>query len=629
MKRSYALMGLMMVAGGLSAQSPLSGIRRAPKGLAPAVQVRPAVRPHGGDARGGGNCLLSEDFEATTVAALTNAGWSIGPPVERQDDQTGQGTGQYTDAWRIADAGTGSSTYMTIPDEPPGNHFIVANDDGDPCNCDMADVGLTTPAMDFTGQVDMSVSFRAYADAAFGGDTAQLAVSTDNGTTWTDVYTVPPVEGAWQSLVVHLGAYDNSPSVKLRWHWSDEGEWATGIAVDDICVSPILPNNLTVQAVHAADVRMTNGATPNHIDYSYMPLEQAQPLDITVALLNNGGQAQTNVVADAEVFMNGVSQGTFSSDPLPSLAAEARDSIVINTNWTPDEQGEVRIEVSVHADESEGFPGDNEGLTVMQMTGEGQAHNYSQWGQDDNAANSFSNGGGTDPYKVGNLFEVLTEGSVAYGVGVVFGDLDAGTVVNAQLLDANTQNFDPIVGSDDFTLQPWMSSNAGEHNFTFIPFTTPMALEVNTEVIGALIHFGGADVRWANSGVSLIRTTFINHNNESDWFYLTSTPMIRLYLANAPVGVEEVKGNGLSLGPNVPNPFNDNTTIQYELDEARPVTITVTNVDGKVVLVRDLGRQGRGRHAFDVDATQLAAGMYSYTLTAGEDRLTRRMVIAK
>jgi hypothetical protein len=266
----------------------------------------------------------------------------------------------------------------------------------------------------------------------------------------------------------------------------------------------------------------------------------------------------------------------------------------------------------------------------VRITDAPEAELYSTFGVDDNSAQSFG-GGGTDQYKIANLLEVVNDNSIAYGINVVFGSLAAGTVMNAQLLDAGTAEFDPLVGSDDFVVAPWMANNAGGNSVTYLPFTEPYALLPQTEVMPALVSFGGTEVRYANSGGSVPQTTFIYTTGDAglEWFYTTTTPMVRLVLANAPAGVEDLVNNGLTLGPNVPNPFNENTTIQYELSDARRVSIQVTDVDGKVVLARDLGLKGQGRYAFDVDATGLAAGAYSYTLTAGEDRLTRRMLVVR
>lgn len=633
MNRINTLAGLLLVAGAVSAQGRFQGIKPMAKGLIPAP-VAQVGQTHGTAKAGGGNCLFAEDFETGTVDDLIGNGWVAGPQVEEQNDDTGVGTGVFINPWRVDVAATGGSTYLPIPDDPSGNHFIVANDDGDPCNCGMDSIYLVTPAIDFSGQTEMSVSFRAYSDEQFGGGQMLVKASSDGGNTWTTVYTVPPVQGAFQNIVADLSAFDGMPSVKIAWTWSDLASWATGVAVDDICVAPILPNNLTLQHAYSADI--TGDATDltvNTIEYTFMPLEQVQPLTVSAGVLNNGGMEQTNVVLTAHVFMDGSPVGDFTSDVVPSMARGALDTLVVNTGWTPSSPGMVTVDVEVTADQTDDNPGDNDGHTAVRITDAPEADLYSSWGTDDNAAQSFG-GGGTDAYKIGNLLEVTRDNSIAYGVYVAFGTVEAGTVVNGQLLDASQSDFPALVGSDDFIVQPWLENNAGGNQMTYIPFTEPFALTAETEVLPVLSTFGGAEVRYSNSGNSVPQTSFFYGDGGSgiDWYYTTTTPMIRLVLAEAPVapaGVDDLVNGGLSLGPNVPNPFNENTTIQYELSDVRHVTITVTDVDGKVVLAQDLGTKGHGRHAYDISAANLAAGAYSYTLTAGDARLTRRMMVVK
>jgi len=83
-----------------------------------------------------GTCLLYEDFQGGAIPS----GWAQGPPVEQQDNSTGQGTGTFVDAWTV-----GTSPHVLdhdglflVPDVPAGNLFARTNDDDAPCNCDLA-----------------------------------------------------------------------------------------------------------------------------------------------------------------------------------------------------------------------------------------------------------------------------------------------------------------------------------------------------------------------------------------------------------------------------------------------------------------------------------------------------------
>ena len=91
--------------------------------------------------------------------------------------------------------------------------------------------------------------------------------------------------------------------------------------------------------------------------------------------------------------------------------------------------------------------------------------------------------------------------------------------------------------------------------------------------------------------------------------------------------------------PNYPNPFNPETWIPYQLAKPAEVTVTIYNINGRVVRYLDVGHQraglyhNRSRAAhWDGTNTQgesVASGVYFYTLTAGDFTATRKLLIAK
>ena len=90
---------------------------------------------------------------------------------------------------------------------------------------------------------------------------------------------------------------------------------------------------------------------------------------------------------------------------------------------------------------------------------------------------------------------------------------------------------------------------------------------------------------------------------------------------------------------NYPNPFNPETWIPYELAAAAEVTVTIHAADGKLVYTLELGQLPaglyltKGRAAYWDGRNTLnepvASGVYFYTLTAGDFKATRKMLIRK
>ena len=90
---------------------------------------------------------------------------------------------------------------------------------------------------------------------------------------------------------------------------------------------------------------------------------------------------------------------------------------------------------------------------------------------------------------------------------------------------------------------------------------------------------------------------------------------------------------------NYPNPFNPETWIPYQLAESAEVTLTIYDMNGRLVRRLEVGHQAAGMYRSRSRAVYwdgrnqlgefVASGLYFYTLTAGEFSATRRMLILK
>ncbi|MEA1980717.1 MAG: T9SS type A sorting domain-containing protein, partial [candidate division Zixibacteria bacterium] len=75
-----------------------------------------------------------------------------------------------------------------------------------------------------------------------------------------------------------------------------------------------------------------------------------------------------------------------------------------------------------------------------------------------------------------------------------------------------------------------------------------------------------------------------------------------------------------------PNPFSDQTNISYTLGKEASVQISIIDILGKDVLTRDLGMIPAGEHNTTINNQDLSPGIYFYTLTAGGNSQTRKMI---
>jgi hypothetical protein len=84
-----------------------------------------------------------------------------------------------------------------------------------------------------------------------------------------------------------------------------------------------------------------------------------------------------------------------------------------------------------------------------------------------------------------------------------------------------------------------------------------------------------------------------------------------------------------SLEQNYPNPFNPTTRIAFTIPYKTHAKLEVLDLLGRVISTAFDGDVDPGNHVVDFDATRLSTGLYFYSLTAGEQRLTKAMIFCK
>ncbi|HIA79712.1 MAG TPA: T9SS type A sorting domain-containing protein [Candidatus Marinimicrobia bacterium] len=97
---------------------------------------------------------------------------------------------------------------------------------------------------------------------------------------------------------------------------------------------------------------------------------------------------------------------------------------------------------------------------------------------------------------------------------------------------------------------------------------------------------------------------------------------------------DELIPSEFALHPPYPNPFNPITTLRYVLPENALVNITIYDMMGRVVKSLINSQQTAGYRSTQWNATNdagspVSAGIYLYTIQAGDFRQTRKMVLLK
>ena len=78
-----------------------------------------------------------------------------------------------------------------------------------------------------------------------------------------------------------------------------------------------------------------------------------------------------------------------------------------------------------------------------------------------------------------------------------------------------------------------------------------------------------------------------------------------------------------------PNPFNPETTIEFMVAHAGPVTLEVFDMLGRKLETLVEGELAAGRYRFVWSARGVASGMYAYRLRSGQYSAVKKLLVLR
>jgi len=88
-----------------------------------------------------------------------------------------------------------------------------------------------------------------------------------------------------------------------------------------------------------------------------------------------------------------------------------------------------------------------------------------------------------------------------------------------------------------------------------------------------------------------------------------------------------IEEENFTLSQNYPNPAINVTEISYTLSEISTVSFDVFDITGKSVYSINKGLQSTGRYNLNLNVADFESGIYYYSMQAGDQKITRKMVI--
>ncbi|MBI5218708.1 MAG: Omp28-related outer membrane protein [Bacteroidia bacterium] len=264
--------------------------------------------------------ILTENFQ-TATGQTPPTGWT-----------RTQNTPSY--GWEFGINTAVQSGYFQIPAH---TIFACSNDDAhdnSSTTLNLANIDrLISPALNLTTYTAVVLKFSTVCPNQYGSS-GSVEASTNGGTTWTSIYTIPTC-AAWTDYTVSLGAYLSATNLKICFRHNDGGEWGTGVAVDDVEIFQPVPldlgiTQLTMQEYIAISTNFNvTGIVKN------FGATAITSYDINYTI--NGGAPVTYNVTGVNIAPYTTSNFTFPA-PVNFSTTGSRTFVVTitNSNGTPD-----------------------------------------------------------------------------------------------------------------------------------------------------------------------------------------------------------------------------------------------------------------------------------------------------
>lgn len=491
------------------------------------------------------------------------------------------------------------------------------------------------------GTDQVTLSFEQF--GALFNDDQKVYVSTDN-TTWTEVFTnnerttfvgnnpsaiYANPETATANIANAISAANggNPSTVWIRFEWTSRfpssstlGAWTTfGWFIDDVALTTNADNDMTAESFVWGSVGL---------NYHRIPLSQQTAIEFTTNARNNGIATQT----DVQLNVNVTGAGTYSaSSPAGvSVAAGDYDSLIV-APFTPSGLGTYDISWDVSQNEVDDIPADNDNPDITFDVTE-----YLYARDKGTQENAISNAG--DGFILGSYYDVFAN-DVIYSIDVqIASNATAGSIISGIIytLDPNATSIDDLFLPADQSVEYTLTSadigqiinlDLAANGNAGYPLVAGETYFVAVSSDGDGGQSTGVSV--GSTSDAIPQTCFIFDAAEGPsgtWFLAPGTPMVRMNLdpASNNVGIEEQ--SQLFGAELFPNPTTDNLTVRYISGVASEVTVTVTDITGKVVAEFEEGTQAAGTHELNINTSSFAEGVYYVTIASGNSVLTEKVI---
>jgi hypothetical protein len=494
-----------------------------------------------------------------------------------------------------------------------------------------------------------------------GGPGLQLLqVSADNGAHWAS-YNVgfgvqhkdrpndlaPGVPAIYEANISDVAA--GQPDVIIRLHWGETTLYFW--VLDDFSLAEAYDNDMRLK-LFTAEWDHGNPEDPM-TPFIVIPKSQLDGtgglMNFKSSVLNFGENDLEDVYLDVNITKNNQVIWQKQTAPISYMPTFQLDTMLIPDKFTPVDYGHYKVSYNYQASEADNTPENNKAEfffhvndSIFSRSDEtpdlGWAYLLERYG--DISVTSIND------YFTGSVFPITADCEVSSLSTYIMGGLADGKI------EYQFQVWKVPIGEDDETPYKLLTSEMvvldSSQFDTWI--TMPFDKDGESEYLkaGDLVYAGIS--QWDLHEDYMVRRGKSLKIGTDASLKMVGATAIGIYDGNIEFGLGSfvrknlmcrmnlnehgnlIDGNDISLtssslGQNYPNPFNQSTAIAFELSGGSDVFIEVMDMTGRKVLDRAEGFKPAGKHMATLDAAGLEAGIYYYTLKAGQFKETRQMVV--
>jgi hypothetical protein len=570
--------------------------------------------------------LWSDDFDAATpgnwvinTTGTNTAGWEF---------KTGDYDFNSTPPFTTLESATAANGYLMVNSDKFGGGGANADTDGTRIT-----TTVTTAAAITACSSEPFVRLRFEHNFRWWHDSRGVRISPDNGVTWVDyalsndvdynlddATTADTTEGHYNggqsSVNPQITTIDissvagNASQVLIQFYYDDNDWWGWYWAIDDVSIEVLEDYDLTLVSPYWGAL----GAWGERIGYYKIPATQVAPVEFSGGVKNNGAQIQSGVTVSTTIGAT-----TLTSAPVQLIQAQL-DTLDCAGTWTPS-TGSNTINMSTESSQTDAFAEDN-ALAFFDLNVGGFI--YSR----DNGipANGTFNGG--DGFEAGNIFDMYAPATLQ-GIDVhISGASEPGAEIFAKIYSVDADGAFVFLNDSE----PYVLTDLDLDTTITLPLISETDLNAGEPYLVVVGSFGDGgstnDLVIATSGTSNKFTSYyfdMTEGASGTWFYTLGTPMVRMNF-DPSVGIKEVEN--IAKLTVFPNPANTTATVSFDVVNDAEVSVTVTDLSGKVVYTNDLGSV-KGAQKVTLNTEVLNSGVYMVNVTMNGAVSTKKLVVKK